>query len=70
MSCLPANVENGEVEMGIKTEFSTEQPYVDNEVDFLESESTTDLEMEVKCITPDPSESSIAAMDSGKPGGL
>jgi hypothetical protein len=68
MTCFPANVENGEVETGIKTEFSTEWPYMNNEVDFLESESTTNLEMEIKCPTPGTSESSIAAMDSGKPG--
>jgi hypothetical protein len=68
MSCFPANVENSTVETGIKTGLSTEWSCMDNEVNLLESESTMNVEMETTCPTPGASESSITAMNSGKPG--
>jgi hypothetical protein len=68
ITCFPTNVEEGTVEAGMEMRLSTDWPCVNNEVNLLKSESTTSVEMRSKCQTSATSESSITAMDSGKPG--
>ena len=68
MACSPTNVKDSTVEASMEMRLSTEWPCVNNEVNRLKSESTTNVEIWSDCQTSATPESSITAMDSGKPG--
>lgn len=62
------NVENNSVKTGIKTEGSTEWTCMKNKAHLVESELITNAERKSRHHSPATSESSIMALDSGKPG--
>ncbi|KAF7508204.1 hypothetical protein GJ744_009501 [Endocarpon pusillum] len=64
MTCFPTNAENSTLVAGIETGLSTERPYMNNEVNFLESELTMNVEIQSKLQSPVTSESSMLASNS------